>query len=107
VKNQNPDAGLVRGYLTKRRYENIGSGVALADLLSNPKYINDQYDFTCLRTDFSANDVNECNSCGFVVKGFFIPKTSGPHTFYIAADDGAGLFLSTDDNPANKVQIAS
>jgi hypothetical protein len=107
VKNQNPNATLVTGYLQKRRYDNIGDSVLLADLLSNPKYINDQADVSCLRPDFSANDSDECDNCGFVVRGFFIPKVSGPHTFYISADDGAGLFLSTDENPANKVQIAA
>ncbi len=107
VRNTDPNAGLVRGYLTKRRYDNIGGSVNIADLLNNPKYINDQADVNCLRTDFSANDADECDNCGIVVRGFFIPTASGPHTFYISADDGAALFLSTDDTAANKVQIAT
>ncbi len=106
VRNSDSNAGLVRGYLTKRRYDNIGSSVNIADLLSNPKYINDQADVNCLRTDFSANDADECDNCGIVVRGLFIPTASGPHTFYISADDGAALFLSTDETAANKVQIA-
>ena len=107
VKSANPDAGLVRGYLMKHRYADIGTGVALADLLNNAKYINNTPDFSCLRNDFSANDADECDNCGMSVRGFFIPTASGPHTFYVSADDGAGLFLSTDENPANKVLIAS
>jgi hypothetical protein len=31
---------------------------------------------------------------------------TGNYTFYIAGDDQTGLWLSTDDNPANKVLIA-
>jgi hypothetical protein len=75
-------------------------------LLTNANYLANQPDSTCLRSDFSANDADECDNCGFSVRGFFIPRTSGPHVFYIAADDRAALFLSTDENPANKVQIA-
>ncbi len=106
VKSSNPEAGLVRGYLTKKRYNDIG-GTALSALLTNPKYLDNTPDSTCLRSDFSANDSDECDNCGFSVQGYFIPTATGPHTFYISADDGAGLFLSTDENPANKVQIAS
>jgi hypothetical protein len=94
------------GYLTKLRFDNIGDSVNVTDLLNHPKYINDQPDFTSLRTDFSANDSDECDNCGYVVRGLFIPTASGPHTFYIAADDGAVLFLSTDESRANKVEIA-
>jgi len=94
------------GYLTKLRFDNIGNSVDVAALLNHSKYINDQPDFKSLRTDFSANDGEECNNCGYVVRGLFIPTASGPHMFYIAADDGGVLFLSTDESPANKVQIA-
>src|SRR5882672_8884928 len=106
VKNQNPDASLVTGYLRKLRFDNMGNSVAFNDLLTNPKYISDAYDYSCLRSDFSANDGDECDNCGLVVRGYFIPKVSGPHTFYFASDDGGGLFLSTDETPAHKALIA-
>src|SRR6185503_7824961 len=38
--------------------------------------------------------------------GFFLPPTTGNYIFFIAGDDDSDLFLSTDDNPANKKLIA-
>src|SRR5687767_2230059 len=40
------------------------------------------------------------------VSGFFIPATAGDYVFFIAADDDADLFLSTDADPAKKKLIA-
>lgn len=40
------------------------------------------------------------------IRGFLHPPKSGEYHFRIAADDYADLFLSTDDKPENKVQIA-
>ena len=34
------------------------------------------------------------------------PPVSGAYTFYISADDGAEVYLSTTESPANKVQLA-
>jgi hypothetical protein len=38
---------------------------------------------------------------------WFKPPSSGDYRFIITADDNARLFISTDDNPANKVLIAA
>ncbi len=40
------------------------------------------------------------------VSGVFKPTQSGNYVFWVAADDDADLYLSTDDNPANKRLIA-
>jgi hypothetical protein len=40
------------------------------------------------------------------VSGYFIPAENGEYVFFLAADDDADLFLSTDDSPANKQLIA-
>lgn len=50
-------------------------------------------------TNFADNYANRFS-------GFFIPPTTGDYVFYIAGDDDSDLFLSTDDNPANKKLIA-
>ncbi len=36
------------------------------------------------------------------ISGWFKAPTSGNYTFYVASDDDADVFLSTDSNPANK-----
>ncbi len=38
--------------------------------------------------------------------GYFIPPTSDTYVFFLAVDDDADLYLSTDSNPANKKIIA-
>lgn len=39
------------------------------------------------------------------VRTYFTPPTSGQYVFFIAADDFANVYLSTDENPANKKLI--
>ncbi len=43
---------------------------------------------------------------GTRVRGYICPPTTGNYTFWIAGDDNTELWLSTSDNPANKVKIA-
>lgn len=40
------------------------------------------------------------------VSGFFIPAETAAYVFFIAGDDDSDLYLSTDENPANKKLIA-
>ncbi|ESO84871.1 hypothetical protein LOTGIDRAFT_131466, partial [Lottia gigantea] len=40
------------------------------------------------------------------IEGFFIPPKTTDYIFYIMVDDQAKLYLSTDENPANKSLIA-
>lgn len=51
--------------------------------------------------------VNTADNFGTRIRGYVIPSTSGSYTFYISGDDDCELWLSTDDNPANKVRIAN
>jgi hypothetical protein len=41
------------------------------------------------------------------IRGYLIPPTTGNYTFWIASDDDSRLFLSTDANPTNLVEIAN
>ena len=43
---------------------------------------------------------------GVRIRGYVCPPQSGNYTFWIAGDDAAELWLSTDDDTANKVKIA-
>ncbi len=40
------------------------------------------------------------------LKAIFTPATSGNYVFFMSADDHSELYLSTDENPANKKRIA-
>ena len=44
---------------------------------------------------------------GARIRGYVCVPETGNYTFWIASDDRSELWLSTDDNPANKVKIAS
>ncbi|MBI4658633.1 MAG: hypothetical protein HY735_07260 [Verrucomicrobia bacterium] len=50
--------------------------------------------------------IDWADNFGARVSGWITPATSGNYVFYMSADDGAELYLSTDDNPANKKLIA-
>ncbi|MBC7915418.1 MAG: T9SS type A sorting domain-containing protein [Pyrinomonadaceae bacterium] len=41
------------------------------------------------------------------IRGYICPPSSGNYTFLVAGDDAVELYLSTNDNPVNKVKIAS
>ncbi len=44
---------------------------------------------------------------GSRIRGYIFPPQTGSYTFWIASDDAGELWLSTDDNPANKTRIAN
>ena len=48
---------------------------------------------------------NETNGFTAKLSGYFIAPYTGSITFYLESSDGATLSLSTDSDPANKVQI--
>ncbi|MHC4694477.1 MAG: lamin tail domain-containing protein, partial [Planctomycetota bacterium] len=50
--------------------------------------------------------VDWSNDYGTRMSGFLYPPVSGDYIFWISSDDASELWLSTDDNPANKSLIA-
>lgn len=44
---------------------------------------------------------------GARVRGYLCPPVTGNYTFWISSDDNGELWLSTDDDPANKALIAN
>jgi len=44
---------------------------------------------------------------GTRIRAYIVPSTTGSYTFYLAGDDDSELWLSTDENPANKSRIAN
>ena len=58
--------------------------------------------------EYPANGGSEAGSnYGNELVTWFIPPTSGNYVFFTCSDDASSLYLSTDDNPANKKLIAS
>lgn len=50
---------------------------------------------------------NVGDNYGSRIRGYICPPVTGSYTFWISSDDYSELWLSTNDNPANKVKIAS
>ena len=91
------------GSISAEGYTNI-PGSQVSDLTGNPAFPNSPSVLASLNifeygTDLGAN-------YGARVRGYICAPQTGYYTFYIAADDQAGLWLSKDENPVNKVLIA-
>lgn len=94
---------LAQGFLLREVYSGFG-GVAVADLTNNVKYPSAPDSRNFVRLYETPTDVAE--NYGVRLSGFLIPPETGDYVFYMSSDDGGALFLSTDENPANKTQIA-
>jgi regulation of enolase protein 1 (concanavalin A-like superfamily) len=95
--------GYVPGTITRTIYDNI-AGATVASLASAPRYPGDP-DREWTLTEFKGELVNGA-SFGSLVRGYLIPPATGNYEFWIASNDAAELWLSTDTNPANAVKIA-
>ena len=91
------------GNINFQRWNNI-SGSAVSNLTSNANYpINPSS--TGTRNLFELQS-NLGNNIGVRMNGYLCPPTTGNYIFWIASDASGELWLSTDNNPANKVRIA-
>jgi hypothetical protein len=91
------------GSIRRHEFDDI-TGTALADLTNNLKFPNlpDVIDFpTLFETPPGVRD-----NYGVQFLGYVTAPVSGNYHFYMSSDDNGVLYLSTDDNPANKVLIA-
>jgi hypothetical protein len=95
---------ITRGFLRQEFFANI-AGTALADLTSHAKFPA-QPDAVTHRPGFETVTAIGANY-GVRLSGFLRPPVTGDYVFYLCSDDEGALFLSSDENPANKVQIAS
>jgi hypothetical protein len=91
------------GSISAEGYANIPGG-NVSDLTSHPSYPNSPA-VTAQLGSFEYGP-NYGDNYGARVRGYICVPETGYYTFYIAGDDQSGLWLSTDENPANKVLIA-
>src|SRR3954465_12256722 len=87
-------------------YLNIGGGVTVADLTNSAKFPNSP-DQTSYLTNFFEAATDVADNYGQRCRALITAPVSGSYTFWIASDDASALYLSTDDSPNTKVQIAS
>jgi regulation of enolase protein 1 (concanavalin A-like superfamily) len=93
------------GSILREVFQGIG-GNAVSDLTSAPIYPNSPT-LTNIITDFFEAPINFDENYGQRIHGYIVPPVSGNYVFWIASDDEGLLYLSTDEDPVNKVAIAS
>jgi hypothetical protein len=88
-----------RGNVCFSKWQNLGPDTAVSSLTNSTNFFSTpdatgdlpQPDYTDTAAGF-----------GLQMIGFITPPASGVYTFFLAADDQALVFLSTNSNPANK-----
>src|SRR6266496_1025700 len=85
-------------------YYNI-SGSAVANLTSAPNFPG-RPDEEFIENAFEAPS-NFADNYGQRMRALLVPPVTGAYVFWIASDDNSALYLSTDEDPAHKMQIAS
>ena len=103
-----------QGYITFRTYAGdqragIRAGTASADGVFYPKRAEGPYN-GYPGDDLGDDDTNPVNireNYNMELIGYFYPPKTGKVQFAVCTDDPGELWVSTDDNPANKVQVAS
>jgi hypothetical protein len=81
------------------------TGTSVSNLTSNSNYPNSPTGTSQL-TSLEA-PTNWGDNYGSRIRGYIHPPVTGSYTFWIAGDDNTELYLSTNDNPANRSRISS
>ena len=100
VLNTTEPSGL--GHALREVYPNI-AGVNVSDLTASISF-PDHPSLVEFIPAFEAPDWGD--SYGQRISALLWPPVTGDYRFFISADDGAELYLSTDQEPAHKVLIA-
>ncbi len=79
-------------------------GTSVGDLTSSPNFPYSPSGSGAV-ADFEA-PIDWADNYGTRMRGYVTAPQTGQYTFWIASDDGSQLWLSSDDNPANRMLIA-
>jgi len=88
------------GTLLREQWNNVKGGTTADIPVTNLPNSSSQL------TSFAASNQYGTNY-GARLRGYICPPQNGAYTFWVTGDDAADLFLSSDDDPAHKVRIAS
>ncbi|NLH73864.1 MAG: hypothetical protein GX456_12490 [Verrucomicrobia bacterium] len=94
---------LCRGFVHTDVFSNIG-GCALTDLLLNPAF-PDAFSASGELATFERPSF--ADNYGQRISGWLLPPVTGYYFLYIASDDQSALYFSPDEEPANKMLVAS
>ncbi|MGQ0829440.1 MAG: PQQ-dependent sugar dehydrogenase [Bacteroidota bacterium] len=91
---------IAKGNITRDYWTNF-TGANVSDIPVNTNPTN-----TSQLTIFEG-PTNAGNNYASRIRGYICPPTTGNYIFWIASDNSSELWLSTNDQPANKAKIAS
>ena len=102
-----------KGRITVREYHGV-EGVQVRDLVRAPQFPGEAnrtenagyFEWPQTGNIQEAPEGDRHDNYGVQLVGFVHPPITGRYRFYIAADEQAHLWLSTDENPANRQLIA-
>src|SRR6185436_10494244 len=77
----------------------------VSDLTSNTNF-PDHPSGSIQLTAFEA-PINSTDNYGTRIRGYITPAVDGTYVFWISSDDAGELWLSSDDDPDNRILIAS
>ena len=97
-------AAQTAGYLTAERWNNLPSGYSVIKLRKEAVSVRAADSTSLLAGAESAS--GQGDYYGLRLRGTITPPETGDYRFYIAGDDNAELFLSTDSSRFNKKRIA-
>jgi hypothetical protein len=101
--NINVVSGDATGFILREVWTEI-SGTSVNSLTSDINYPTNP-NIRGLLTSFEG-PTNWADNYGTRIRGYLYPPADGNYTFWIASDAASKLWLSTDDDPCNAVQIA-
>lgn len=102
-KDRSPEEGWINGVM-REVYSGI-TGSSLDDLTDHPDYPGNPSDRQLLTGGFEA-PANVGNHYGQRLQSYIEAPETGDYIFWIASDDNSALYLSTDDDPGNIIEIA-
>lgn len=94
----------IEALAVKREFWAGIGGEAVGDLTSSPAFPNHPTSIAYL--PFFEAPANAGSDYGQRLSGWLRAPDTGDYTFWIASDDQGELWLSSDEDPANKVRIA-
>ncbi|MFO1501575.1 MAG: PA14 domain-containing protein [Verrucomicrobiota bacterium] len=102
---------LLKGLVKFNIYNDLSTGDNNIDttLLADQRYIDNKPDVEMYGTATDSRTVYADDShegYGASMETFLTPAESASYFFFIRSDDSSRLFISTDDKPANAVQVA-
>jgi xyloglucan-specific exo-beta-1,4-glucanase len=92
------------GNITYQVWNNIGGNTAVSELTNNSNYPNSP-SYSSILTSLEA-PLNTADNYGSRIAGYIYAPATGSYTFWISGDDNCELWLSTDNQAANKQKIA-